>query len=148
MITKECEIDKICLFCANDYHLEMILLPYIKERLNNSEFIIFTENNLEETIDVLLTKIILNQEIKEKIRSIGWQNKRNTEDLKKYIKKNRKTNIIINGSKEYIREINHKIKNTLNNNFIVIDCFHIEDSEIDIEEISKKYKYILNTQRI
>ena len=34
MITKELETNKMCLFCASEYHLEMILLPYIKERIN------------------------------------------------------------------------------------------------------------------
>lgn len=148
MITKEYKTEKICLFCVNDYHLEMILLPYIKERLDNSEFIIFTENNLEETINVLLTKINLNEEIKEKIKNIGWQKGKNIEYLKNYKEKNKKINIIINGSLNYIKEINYKIKTMLNENVIIVDCFHVGESKIDIEEISKNYIGILNTQKI
>ena len=40
MITEEQCTEKTCLFCASDYHLEMILLPYIKERIDKNKIII------------------------------------------------------------------------------------------------------------
>ena len=54
MITKEHETEKTCLFCVSDYHLEMILLPYI---IKKEKVIIFTEQELETTINTLLEKI-------------------------------------------------------------------------------------------
>ena len=54
MLTEELDSKKICLFCASDYHLEMILLPYIKDKINDSKFVIFTQNNLEETVKKVL----------------------------------------------------------------------------------------------
>ncbi len=148
MITKECKTEKICLFCVNEYHLEMILLPYIKERLNNSKFIIFTEDDLEETINVLLTKLNLKDEINDKIKSIGWKSEKKIDDLKKYIQDDKKTNIIINGSYNYIKRINKAIENSINENIIIIDCFHVGDTNVNIEEISTRYSYILNTQKL
>ena len=109
MITKEQFIKKTCLFCVSDYHLEMILLPYIKERINESNIII-TENNLEESINVLLTKVNLAEKDKEKIRNLNWKN---TNDLKfEEINnmKDKNINIIINGSYNYIESVNNKIK--------------------------------------
>lgn len=148
MITKECYIKKTCLFCASDYHLEMILLPYIKERMDSSNIIIITENNLEESINVLLTKVNLDEKDKEKIKSLNWKK---TDDFKiEEINnmKDKNINIIINGSSNYIESINKKIKEVLRRDIEIVDCIHVLDSDIEIREISKKYENILNTQKI
>ena len=147
MITKEQFIKKTCLFCVSDYHLEMILLPYIKERINESNIII-TENNLEESINVLLTKVNLDEKDKEKIRNLNWKN---TNDLKfEEINnmKDKNINIIINGSYNYIESVNNKIKEIVKRNIEIVDCIHIGDSDFNMTEISKKYESILNTQRL
>lgn len=147
MITKEQFIKKTCLFCVSDYHLEMILLPYIKERINESNIII-TENNLEESINVLLTKVNLAEKDKEKIRNLNWKN---TNDLKfEEINnmKDKNINIIINGSYNYIESVNNKIKEIVKRDIEIVDCIHIGDSDFNMTEISKKYESILNTQRL
>lgn len=147
MITKEHYIRKTCLFCASDYHLEMILLPYIKERIDDSNIII-TENNLEESINVLLTKINLDEKYKEKIRGLNWKN---TNDLKfEEINsvKDKNVNIIINGSYNYIELINNKIKEFVKRDIEIVDCIHIDDSDLNMTEISKKYESFLNTQKL
>ena len=147
MITKEHYIRKTCLFCASDYHLEMILLPYIKERIDDSNIII-TENNLEESINVLLTKINLDEKYKEKIRGLNWKN---TNDLKfEEINsvKDKNVNIIVNGSYNYIELINNKIKEFVKRDIEIVDCIHIDDSDLNMTEISKKYESFLNTQKL
>lgn len=147
MITKEHYIKKTGLFCVSDYHLEMILLPYIKERIDEPNIII-TENSLEESINVLLTKVNLDENDKEKIRSLNWKN---TDDFKiEEINnmKDKNVNIIINGSYNYIQLVNNKIREFVKKDVEVVDCIHIGDTDIDITEISKKYEKILNTQKI
>ena len=48
-----------CAFYASDYHLEMIMLPYINENLKNDKTVyVFTEHNLEDTINTLLSRVI------------------------------------------------------------------------------------------
>ena len=79
MITEEQCTEKTCLFCASDYHLEMILLPYIKNKIDKNKIIIITENSLEESINVLLNKVNLSENDKEKIRSLNWKNTEETE---------------------------------------------------------------------
>ncbi len=147
MLTEELDSKKICLFCASDYHLEMILLPYIKDKINDSKFVIFTQNNLEETVKKVLDRINIDNELKENIRKINWKNE---DEIKfDYIKSDLKeeVNIIINGDYSYINNINKNLKNNINK-INIIDCFHIGDLNVDIEEISKKYEYILNTRKI
>lgn len=148
MITEEIETDKMCLFCASDYHLEMILLPYIKERLNNSNFIIFTESDLTKSLDVLLSKINLDDETKNRIRCLDWTNEDKFEELQKNMNINKELSIIINGETKYINEVNKKIKSVDGKSVNIIDCFHVGDFDVNIEEISKKYRYVLNTQKI
>ena len=148
MITEEQSTEKACLFCASDFHLEMILLPYIKERMNQDEIIIFTENNLEDSLNILLTKINLNEDDKEKIKNLDWKN---TDELKlKQIKKDKEKryNIIVNGSYNYIKNTNKKINEISTDNIEIVDCFHIGDKNVDIAELSRKYGNILNTQKI
>jgi len=148
MITKECYIKKICLLCASDYHLEMILLPYIKERMDSSNIIIFTENNLEESIKVLLTKVNLDENDKEKIKSLNWKKTNDFKFEEINNMKDKNINIIINGSSNYIESVNKKIKEVLRRDIEIVDCIHVLDSDIEITEISKKYEKILNTQKI
>lgn len=147
MITKEHYMKKKCLFCASDYHLEMILLPYIKERIDDSNIII-TQNNLEESINVLLTKVNLDEKYKEKIRSLNWKNTNDMkfEEINRVRDKN--VNIIINGDYNYIESINNKIKEIVRRNIEIVDCIHIEDSDFNMTDISKKYESILNTQKL
>ena len=146
MITKKQKINKNCCLHVSDFHLEMILLPYLKRRMKNSEILIYTQNDLAESIKILLDRTNLNIEDKEKILNIKyWDNKN--------INKNKNENskeytIIINGNKEYIKEINKKIK-ILNAEVInVVDCYDINNCIIEPSFIKSNYKNILNTENI
>lgn len=67
--------EKVCTFFVSDYHFEMVSLPYINKKLEeNEDVIVLTENNLEETIQVLLSKMNFKEERKNKILSINWKN--------------------------------------------------------------------------
>ena len=73
MITKELDDLRKCCVYANDFHLEMILLPYIKENLSETKFVILTENNLEETVKILLKRINLDENYKNEILNINYK---------------------------------------------------------------------------
>ena len=150
MITKEYNTEKTCLFCASEFHLEMILLPYIKTRIDNSKFVIFTDTNLDESLKLLLARVNLEEKTKEAITKINW-NINDSEKfriLNEYIKNNETINVIINGNQSYIKNIHSQLDNNKIHNIQIIDCFHVSDPHVDIEEISNNYKNILNTQKI
>ena len=65
MVTEEQKGKKLCCFYASEYHLEMILLPYIKNNLKNSNFTIFTQKDLSKSINLLLERINLKKEEKD-----------------------------------------------------------------------------------
>ena len=147
MITKE-QKNKKCLFCVSDYHLEMILLPYIIDNKDKYINIVFTETNLENSIDILLTKVNFKKEDKEIIEMMNW----NCDDDLKFnqIEKSEEKNfnIIINGSLNYINLITKKLEEITNKYIEIVHCFHIGDLDVDITEISKKYNVILNTKKL
>ena len=143
MITKELNIKKYCCFYVSDFHLEMILLPYIKKHIDNSKIIIFTEEDLLGTIKILLDRINFSEVEKNKILDLHyWNSKR----IKKLINKDEKYVFIINGNISYIEEINKKIEKFDLKNYNIVDCYNVE--RIDVSEIENKYDLKLNTGKI
>ena len=148
MITKEVDnINKCCLY-ANDFHLEMILLPYIKENLGKSKFVILTQNNLKDTIKILLEKLNLSKKDISELYKIDWSTKteEKIKNIQEYSNNKNKTTVVINGNVDFVKE-NIEIINSFNkNNIDVIECYNVEDlksTKINIEEYE-----ILNTKRI
>ena len=148
-ITKE----KDCAFYASDYHFEMISLPYISKSIDeNKEIIILTENNLEDTVNTLISKMNLQKMKKDKLLNPDWKN----DDLKKFKKISKKSKenadmvIFIKGKQNYIENINKNIEKWVlaSDNIKVIDCYEFFEIEEQIEEIAKKYDKVLGTSRI
>lgn len=144
MITKEHETKKYCCFYASDFHLEMILLPYIKNNIQKDKFVILTEENLSDSMNILLNRTNLNNDEKKQMLNINW-NEKNIKDLSNYDLEN--GTIIINGSNNYINEMNDKIRKINPNNVNIIDCYSINDKNVEPKRISKNYDDILNTKQ-
>ena len=123
MVTKECNSEKKCCLYASDYHLEMILLPYIENKIDESNFVIITQKDLSKTIEILLNRVNLKNERKNKILNLDWTNN----DIEKieFINKSKdkKINIIINGNYEYVQKINNTLNLIKNHNLEIVDCY-------------------------
>lgn len=133
----ENKIEKLCCFYVSDFHLEMILLPYINNKLDEN-IIIKTEKDLRDTVETLVSKMNLNEENKQKILSLGWNEK-------EYKKLEDKSNIIIIGNKKYINDVNVQIKEKDIKDATIIDCYNFEDTKDKIENIIGEYSRSLNT---
>ena len=143
MVTKEHNIKKYCCFYVSDFHLEMILLPYIKKNINNSNIVIYTEEDLLSTIKILLGRINFSECEKNKILDLHfWGNKK----IENLINKDEEYIFIINGNSNFIKEINKKIENFNLKKFSVVDCYNVEI--INTSEIERKYDGKLNTSKI
>ncbi len=146
MITKEQKINKYCCLYVSDFHLEMIILPYLKKKMNNSKILIYTQKNLLESIKILLEKTNLNLEYKKKILSIKcWSNEKIDEIYNENIKE---YTIIVNGDKKYITNINKRIKMINADVINIVDCYDINNIDIKSQDINGKYKGILNRESI
>ena len=133
MVVQNERKEKKCCFYVSEFHLEMILVPYINEKINE-DITILTEKKLRETLEILISKMNMKEENKEKILKLGW-------DGEEKIKEN--SNIIIIGSKEFIKNKNEELENK--NVLSVLDCYDFEEEKDDIDNIVKKYKASLNT---
>ena len=135
----ENKIEKLCCFYVSDFHLEMILLPYINKRLDEN-IIIKTEKDLRDTVETLVSKMNLNQENKDKILSLSWNNEDNNDRKIK-----NESNIIIIGNKNYIADVNKQIMQKNLEDLTIVDCYNFEEIKDDIKSISEKYDGSLNT---
>lgn len=143
------ENSKTCTFYASDYHFEMIILPYVNKKLEEkNNIVIFTQNNLKNSIDTLISRMSLNDEKKQKILNLDWKNNdfQKFENLKQYEKNNKKTVVFIKGTEDYIRSINESIsKNMLKSNLKIVDCYPVDDLRKNMTDITNKYQNYLNT---
>ena len=133
MVVQDKREEKTCCFYVSDFHLEMILVPYIDKKIDE-DITILSEKKLKDTVKILISKMNLKKENKEKILSLGW-------DGEEKIKEN--SNIIVIGTKEYIKNKNKEI---INKNVVsVLDCYDFGQEKDFIDEILKQYKNTLNT---
>ena len=137
--------EKTCAFYASDYHFEMISLPYINKKLDESkEVIVLTENNLKETIKKLVSKINLNEDKKVDILKIDLNKfKKINED----IKSKKDMVIFVKGKENYIKNINENIEKWTekSKNVEIIDCYDMEEISQDMDNIIDQYKFTLKT---
>ena len=135
MLVENKDKERACGFYVSEYHLEMILLPYINNKIKNKENVIIeTEKDLRDSIETLMSKVNMSQENKNEILNLKW------EKGEEKIKEN--SNVIVIGEKEYIKKINNEIKDL---NVNIVDCYNFEDVKSDINDIINKYDKNLNT---
>ena len=127
MVVQDKREEKTCCFYVSEFHLEMILVPYINEKIEEN-ITILTEKNLRKTVEILISKMNLPKENKDKILKLGWDGEEN-------IKQN--SNIIIIGSKEYIKNRNKEIEDK--KAVSVLDCYDFNEEKEDMSNIIKQY---------
>ncbi len=139
MVLEEKEVKNICNFYVSEYHLEIMLLPYISKKIDNEENItIITEIDLESTLNVVIERINLDKDKKEKIKKIGW----NIQNIENIIPN---TNVILIGSKKFINEKVFELKERQVENLEIIACYNYNEVKNDMKEIVSKYDGMLNT---
>jgi len=135
---------KICCFYASDWHLTVMLLPYINNKIEEDTNIYMRcENDIENKMKILLNKLQIKN--KKNIMNIDWNEQvaedENTKGEKIYI---------VSGCNEFINNTNEiidKYYENKNTKVKIINCYEIS-SNTDIRKIIKEkgYKKILNTK--
>lgn len=155
MITEEKKIEKTCSFYASDYHLEMIMIPYINKKIEEKTNVtILTERNLNKTVKDVISKINLPEERKKEILKLNWE-KSNPENLKK--ENNKEQTIFVVGSMNYIKNANEEIEKVAEAEITaqetqlniaktkIINCYSLEEAQANATEITLKHTKVLNT---
>ena len=140
-------IIKVCNFYISEWHLVMMLLPYIKENINNNIITTFLEKNIEENVKVLLSKINVKDEIKEKIEKINWKCSKEVNDINlANIKNNEKDKlVIITGNIEYVNKINEQLMHENLTNAKIVNCYKVDKNNKNIKDVLIKHDRVLNT---
>ena len=138
MLVESQDIEKMCSFYVSDFHLEMILVPYLNNKLENKENVkIVTEKNLQDSLEILISKMNMAEDKKQKILNLGWNKDDNLVT--------NKSNFIVIGSEKYIEEKNKEIEKMNIPNLTVIDCYDFEEIKDNINNIKSRYDNNLNT---
>ena len=142
--------EKTCVFFASDYHFEMVTLPFIEENLrNNKKIIVLTENDLEDTIKNLISKVNLKKEKKEKIFEIDWKNNdlKKFKEIKKEVENKEDLIIFIKGKENYIKNVNENIEKWTNkiDTVKIIDCYDVEEIREHFADVVNNYENVLST---
>lgn len=131
--------EKKCCFYASDFHLEMTIVPYLNKKIEeNKNIFIVTQNKLEETIKVLISR--MNIKNKNAILELNWNNS----DIPQMQAEDNLV-VIVNGSKEFIQNRNREIKEKFNEApDELIDCYDFNEVKDEMVEIGANYTSILN----
>lgn len=139
MIIKNKNIEKICNFYVSDFHLEMILLPYLNQKLKEEEPVtIISEKNLNQSIKELISKVNLDNEAKNNILNLKWD----SAEIKE-IQNN--SNVVLIGTKNFIEQKKNKLIDMDVENLKIIDCYNLQEVEKDVQKIVLTHDKNLNT---
>lgn len=128
-----------CSFYVSEAHLITMLLPYMKQKMEEKYTIYtFFEKDLNSIAHKIIDSITSAEE-KRNLRKIEWKNN------KAKVNKKEKKFIVIMGTEEYMNNIKEKLEE-LNGNDIVIECFEYNQSEEKIREILENHAKIVNSK--
>ncbi|MBR2290679.1 MAG: hypothetical protein IJ867_08990 [Clostridia bacterium] len=143
MYTKD---DMICSFCVNDYHLAVMLIPYIYEAINEGKKVVtFFDRDLEAISRKVIDtnkKFWENQVIFEKV---DLQKTRFDRLSEKFENVQDNDIIIVAGKDDFIERMNRLLIN-FHTNFTIVNCFNISDIAKNENFKISDYAKILNTK--
>lgn len=136
----------ICSFCVNDYHLAVMLIPYIYEEIDEGKKVI---TFLDRDLDSISKRVIATNSKfwkEEKIFQKVDLKKTKFEKLaNKFENVQNNDVIIVAGKDEFIERINRLIIN-FHTNFTIVNCFYVSDIAKNENFKISDYSKILNTK--
>lgn len=137
-------IEKTYCVYASDWHLTIMLLPFISKKIQENERIYMKfENSIEDLFKILTNKLELKN--KDEINDISWNMELNDEEYS-----DNERVYIVSGSKEYIDENNKRIENYYGSKNIrvrIVNCFFFSEQEApEFAFNDSSYKSVLTTK--
>ncbi|MBR6034244.1 MAG: hypothetical protein IKP28_05915 [Clostridia bacterium] len=139
---------KLCGFCVSDWHFITMITPYINEKINNGEDVrIYTEKDMTNLIKTFLSKLTIKEETRQNLISLDWNKKAIDEEIEET--KGKYITIIVNGTNQYISELNKRINERFEKendiNITIINIFDVSQFKQNVYEILSKHDKVLNT---
>ena len=137
---------KACNFYVSEWHLYAAMLPFVRDELKfENKVVIISQDNLMIGISNLVNKIDIRFYNKNGIEDIEWI--RDIDELEVNNSIN-PINIFIQGTEEYIYDMNLYLNEKLKNVYRevrIINCYELYDSNNSLYEILDKHDYVFNT---
>lgn len=147
----ENDIKKICCLYVSDWHLSVMLVPYLNNQINEDVGIVtIFKNDVADNIKTLIQKLNLKNE--EKLLQLDYKKIDSNKEIQQKIDRviNHENIVIINnGSKieeisDYIEQ--YLMKNQIANKKIkIVNCYEVLELKTNMENKIEEYKIILNT---
>lgn len=140
--------DKICAFSVNEFHLAVMLMPYIYESVNeNKNIVTFFEKDLEDIYEKVINTNTSYWKDRNKLDSIDWKKLEASRLSEKFENNLNADIVIVAGKKDFIKRINSLVLN-FHTNFTLVNCYEVDDFNDGFETIIKEYSKILCTKGI
>ena len=146
-------IEKICNFYVSDWHMAVMIVPYISQEIHAGKKVatIF-ENTIQENIETLLEKLHLKNELE--IRNMHWESKPklNIEDIQEILEgESQDIVFIINGSEIYIKQCGHQIiqycrENSIQKHIKIVNCFAMNSIDGNVTNVLEQHSKMLQTK--
>lgn len=137
---------KACNFYVSEWHLFAAMLPFIRDELKfNNQVIVVSQDNLKSGMTKLMGKIEIHFYNAKGIQDVIWCKDYERLEIENGVNP---TNIFIQGTIEYIDEVNAYLKNKFSKIYReirIIDCYELYDSNDFLYEILDKHDYVFNT---
>lgn len=139
MVIENVKIKRMCNFYVSDFHLCMMLLPYINKKIEEKEpIIIVSEKNLLDSIKELVSKVNFKEKIKNQILNLEW-NCSEIEEIKN------QSSVVLIGNEKFIENKIKEIESKDISEVETIDCYDFEEVKNKMQEIIKKHEKKMNT---
>lgn len=139
------KIIKACNFYVSEWHLFAALLPYVREELKNkNKVLVISQDKLENGMKGLVKRLNLHFENEKGIDEVEWFN----DEFILEIKEEKAVNIVVQGTMEFIKEINSYLLDKLNENSTelrIINCYEVYNSNTMLYNILDEHDYVFNT---
>jgi len=138
--------NRICSFCVNDYHLAVMLVPYIYEEINEGKKVItfFDRDLIEISNKVIVTNKIF-WEHASMLEQVDWKKVR-FDKLSQKLENVREEDILIVAGKDDFIERTNRLLINFHINFTIVNCFYISDIAKNENFKISDYTKILNTK--
>ena len=162
MENSEMTVRKICSFYVNEWHLTTMTLPHISTQIKQkAKIITLLEKGIKDNIEQILSKMNLDEKLKQQILRIKWTSYKQNEYIQiekrilNSIRKQDKIEIMINGSNEYIDTMNKNIEKIIEQNskkiknkqINIINFYEVTQFN-NVNNVLQKHDLILNTSGI
>lgn len=137
---------KACNFYVSKWHLFAALLPYLKSELKSrNRVLIISEDNLQEGLKELVSKIDIKFENANGMDDIDWLSEEFAFEIREG---DEVVSVIVQGSVQFLDEINLYLEKKFvgaNNDIRIINCYEVYDSSNMLYDILDKHDYVFNT---